>query len=178
MRFAVSVQDVAGVDRSAAVLYASGDQVNFVVPTATAAGPGTITVTTVDGRQLSAPVLIQTVAPSLFTVAAGIAAAYAVQVAPDGTQTIEPVSAPLSLNQPGQVYLTLFGTGFDAASRLPAAATVQGVSVSVTDAGPQGTAGLDQVNLLLPTSLAGTGVAAVSVTIGGAMANTVYITIQ
>jgi len=92
---AVSVQDVAGVDRS---LYASGDQVNFVVPTATAAGPGTITVTTVDGRQLSAPVLIQTVAPSLFTVGAGIAVAYAVQVAPDGTQTIEPVSAPLSLN--------------------------------------------------------------------------------
>jgi uncharacterized protein (TIGR03437 family) len=42
---AVSVQDVTGVDRSAAVLYASGDQVNFVVPTATAAGPGTITVT-------------------------------------------------------------------------------------------------------------------------------------
>jgi len=55
---------------------------------------------------------------------------------------------------------------------------MQGVSVSVTYAGPQGAAGLDQVNLLLPTSLSGTGVAAVSVTIGTTVANTVHITMR
>jgi uncharacterized protein (TIGR03437 family) len=54
-----------------------------------------------------------------------------------------------------------------------------GVSVPVTYIGPQGTyAGLDQINLALPQSLAGTGVASVSVSAGGNVSNTVFVTIK
>jgi uncharacterized protein (TIGR03437 family) len=53
---------------------------------------------------------------------------------------------PIDLNQPGQVYLILFGAGFDTASVASTAVTVQGVSVPVQYAGPQlSFAGLDQI---------------------------------
>jgi hypothetical protein len=56
-------------------------------------------------------------------------------------------------------YLSLYGTGFAQASTSASSCTVGGVNVSVTYAGPEiQIAGLDQVNLLLPASLAGTGV--------------------
>jgi uncharacterized protein (TIGR03437 family) len=184
---AIVLQDSSGVSRSPTLLYLSRSQINFLVPAATSLGPATLTVY-ISGKQLSAQVQIAAVASSLFTVGAGIAAAYAVQVAPGGAQTVEPVftgqgsniaDAPVSVTQPGQVYLTLFGTGFDAASPGTASGTVQGVRVPVTYAGPQpNSSGLDQVNLLLPPSLAGTGLAGISVSIGGAASNTVYVTIQ
>jgi uncharacterized protein (TIGR03437 family) len=185
---AIMVQDSSGTSRSATLLYLSNTQINFLVPAGTAPGPATVTVYTPVNRQLSAQVQIATVAPSLFTVGAGIAAAYAVQVAPGGAQTVEPVFtdqggniavAPLNVNQPGQLYLTLFGTGFDAASLGATSATVQGVNAPVTYAGPQpDSSGLDQINLLLPPSLAGTGLAGVLVSVGGAVCNAVYVTIQ
>ena len=118
----------------------------------------------------------------------GIAAAYVIQVAPDGSQqaqfvfttqsgSISPL--PINLNTPGQVFLILYGTGFDAVGSGSVIATVQGVSVPVTYAGPQlQIPGLDQVNLLLPPSLAGQSLSSVVLTIGGVVTNTVYITIQ
>ena len=87
---AVTVQDSSGANRSATLLYLSSTQINFLVPAATALGPATVTIDAA-GRQLSAQVQIAAVAPSLFTVGASIAAAYAVQVAPGGAQTVEPV---------------------------------------------------------------------------------------
>jgi uncharacterized protein (TIGR03437 family) len=124
----------------------------------------------------------------LFTVGdTGIAAAYVTQIV-GNTQTTEPVfnvqsgsivSVPIILNSGGQAYLILFGTGFDAASAASTVANVQGINAAVTYAGPQQLfPGLDQVNILLPLTLAGTGVASVVLTIDGSEANTVYITIQ
>ncbi len=56
-------------------------------------------------------------------------------------------------------YLSLYGTGFAEASMSASSCTVGSVNVSVTYAGPEiQIAGLDQVNLLLPASLAGAGV--------------------
>jgi uncharacterized protein (TIGR03437 family) len=185
----VLVHDSAGATREAQVYYASPGQANFVIPTATALGAATILVTSPDGAQSSTQVQIVPVAPALSTEGtAGIAAAYAIRVAPDNTQTILPVFTaqggsvtltPIDLSQPGSVYLLLFGTGFDAARVPSTAVNIRGISAPVQYAGPQlSFAGFDQIGVLLPPSLAGSGIDAVQVTIGGKQANTVYISIQ
>jgi uncharacterized protein (TIGR03437 family) len=185
----VTVEDSAGASRLAPLFLVSPGQINFLVPAATAAGPATITVAGGGGKPVSATASIAPAAPSLFTEGtAGIAAAYVTTVAPDGTQTTEFVftsqsgsiaAAPIDVTAPGQVYLILFGTGFDSVSASSASVTVQGVPGKVTYAGPQSqVAGLDQVNVLLPPSVAGTGLASVVLTVGGTAANTVYVTIQ
>ena len=183
----VTVTDSAGASRAAPLFYVSPGQINFLVPAATAPGAATVTVNSGTGK-FSAPVQIAALAPSLFTVGSGIAAAYVIQVAPDGGQqtqlvftsqsgTIAPL--PIQVNTGSQVFLILFGTGFDAIGAGAVQATVQGVSVPVTYAGPQPQIpGLDQVNLMLPSSLAGQGLSSVVLSIDGLVANTVYVTIQ
>jgi uncharacterized protein (TIGR03437 family) len=190
----VTVKDSAGVSRPATELFASATQVNFLVPAATATGPATVTVTTMSGKQLSTQTQIATVAPALFSVGPDIAAAYTVNVAPGGAQTITPVYAnlsygeqyptmivpfPIGLSLPGQTYLILFGTGFDAATAASTTVVIQGISLPVTYAGPQPSIpGPDQVNVLLPPLLEGTGVAMVSISVGGSVSNQVFVTIQ
>ncbi len=186
---AVLVHDSTGATHSAPVYYASAGQVNFVIPAAIALGTATVTITSGDGHQSATKIQIVPLAPALSTVGtAGIAAAYAIRVNPDLSQTILPVFpaqgnnvtlTPIDLSQPGQVYIILFGTGFDAASEASTVVTIQGVSVPVQYAGPQlSFAGLDQIGVLLPPSLAGSGVDTVQVTIDGKAANSVYISIK
>jgi uncharacterized protein (TIGR03437 family) len=184
----VTVQDSTGAGRLATLYFASSNQVNFVVPFATAPGPATVTVNgAVSSNPLAAQVQIAALAPALFSVGSGIAAGYGVRVFGGGATATVPfftgtsgniVTAPIDLTPPGQVYLTLFGTGFDAAAAFTTVATVQGVSAPVTYSGPQASSGIDQLNLILPQSLAGTGVASISVSIGGKTLNTVYVTIR
>ena len=58
-------------------------------------------------------------------------------------------------------------------------AFVAGVSVPVAYAGPQGSfAGLDQINITLPQSLAGTGEASVYLIADGQMSNVGSLKIQ
>jgi uncharacterized protein (TIGR03437 family) len=188
-RTSVTIQDSAGAKRPATLFYASPGQVNFLIPAATAVGPASVSVTSADGTQASASLQITAVAPSLFTVGTGgIAAAYAVRVSPQKTQTIVPVFtvqagnvvlAPIDLSQPGEVYLVLFGTGFDAATANVALASIQGLTAPVAYAGPQPSfPGLDQVNVLLPPSLTGSGVVSVVLTIAGQPANRVYVAVK
>jgi uncharacterized protein (TIGR03437 family) len=185
----VTVQDSTGASRAAPLYFVSPNQINFIVPPATAAGSATITVMGAQsGKPLTTQAQVTTVAPAIFTVGADIAAAYAAQVSLRGAQTIVPVftggsgsitAAAISLSQPGSVYLSLFGTGFDAANAASTVVTVQGVSVPVTYSGLQGTyAGLDQINLMLPPSLAGTGAASISIAIAGTTSNIVFVAIQ
>jgi uncharacterized protein (TIGR03437 family) len=185
----VTVQDSAGVTRPAQYYYASPRQVNFVIPAATAFGDATVSVTSGDGAQSAAQIQIVPLAPALCTEgSAGIAAAYAIRVAPDNTQTTVPVFAaqgssvtpiPIDLSQPGEVYLLLFGTGFDVASAAATIVNIQGVPAAVEYAGPQlSFAGFDQIGVLLPPSLAGSGLVSVQVTIGGQQANRVYVAVQ
>jgi len=184
----VSVKDSAGVSQLAPLYFVSPSQVNFILPEEIAAGIATVTVS--GGalvKPLAAQVQIAPVAPTLFSVGSGIAAGYGVRVASGVGQTSVPVfesqsgtivAAPIDVALPGQVYLTLYGTGFEQAAAFPTVVSVQGVSVPVTYAGPQESAGLDQLNFILPASLAGTGVASVVVTVGGASSNVVYVMIQ
>ena len=122
----------------------------------------------------------------------GVAAGLAVLAQPDGTQTWQYVfpqgcapgscvAAPLDMAAAGsRLYLELFGTGIRGRSSLAAvSATIGGVSVPVEYAGPvAGLTGLDQVNLAVPTSLAGRGEVAVLLTVDGKQTNPVSVSFK
>ncbi len=76
------------------------------------------------------------------------------------------------------MYLSLFGTGIRGAAGAVSVA-IQGVNAPVLYAGPQGGfAGLDQVNVVVPQTLAGSGMVSVVLTAAGVAANQVTIAIQ
>jgi uncharacterized protein (TIGR03437 family) len=122
----------------------------------------------------------------------GVAAAIALRVKSDGSASYEPVSqfdaalgryvaAAVELGAEGDhVYLLLFGTGIRSADS-PASmkATVGGVEAQVTYAGAQGGfAGLDQINVRLPRSLAGRGEVDVNLMVDSRAANAVRIHVR
>jgi uncharacterized protein (TIGR03437 family) len=161
----VSVQDQTGAVGQAEIYYASPGQVNFVLPAGLEAGAGIVTIKTADGQSVSTEIQIAPVAPTLFILEpSGIPVGYAVQVSADNVQTIEAIfteqggivqEVPIDVSS-GEVYLVLFGTGFDSA--IGAGAQIYPTSLTVTYAGPQSQfPGLDQINILLPKSLAGSG---------------------
>lgn len=85
----VSVQDAAGTLRLGQLFYVGPEQVNFVIPAATATGPALVTLTSGSGATATATVDIASVAPSIFTMPGGmVAAATSVRVAASGAQTI------------------------------------------------------------------------------------------
>jgi uncharacterized protein (TIGR03437 family) len=89
------------------------------------------------------------------------------------------LETPIAFGGPGDtVYLVLYGTGIRYRSSLSAVSvTVGGSSTVVEYAGLQGTyVGQDQINAVLPQSLAGAGQVNVVVTVDGATANTVKVT--
>jgi uncharacterized protein (TIGR03437 family) len=189
----VSFTDASGATTLAPLIYVSPEQLSFQVPPNVATGTAQVTVTSGAGTETASNVQIAKVAPGLFTLNnSGLAAAYATRaVAGPGTLVeLEPayqpgpegnfIPLPISLGASGDnVVLTLYGTGFDAATAATTTATVNGVSTSVLFAGSQMQyTGLDQLNLQLPHSLAGSGNVDILVTINGVQANLVQITIQ
>ena len=187
----VSIVDSANKSFAAPLLYVSPTQVNFLMPTGVASGTAQVTVTAADGTKSTGTVQIAPVAPGIFTLNnAGLAAAYVVRVAADGTQAAQNVYSvnsagaivanPISMGaSTDRVYLVLFGTGLQAASTSGVTATVAGGKATVLFAGPGGGfAGLDQVNLLLPSSLAGKGNVNIQISASGIPANPVQVTIQ
>ena len=102
---------------------------------------------------------VQRVAPALFTASAngqGVAAALAIRVERDGSQTSVAVSRcsgpilcvaePMEVSDDRPVYLSLYGTGIRSGSAITV--SIGGTPVPVTYAGAQGEfAGLDQINV-------------------------------
>jgi len=185
----VNILDSKGVTTPAPLFFVSAGQVNFLVPTGVATGNATITITSGDGKISSGRETIATVAPGLFVLnSAALAAADVITVTANGTQVPgnsyqvvngAVVPLPINVGTPNQqVFLVLFGTGISGRSSLAnVSVSIRGVSLPVVFAGPQGDAGLDQVNVLLPASLAGSGDTALSITVDGAISNTVHVTI-
>jgi uncharacterized protein (TIGR03437 family) len=153
-------------------------------------------VATIDEKGVSTgAVEIQRVAPGLFSANAdgrGVAAAVALKVATSGAQTSQLtfqcgatrgscVSLPIDLGgETDQVILLLFGTGIRGRSALDqVSTTIGGVTAEVLYAGLQGDfAGLDQVNVRLPRSLARRGEVNVLLRVEGKAANIVTVNIQ
>ena len=193
--YSAASDGLGAVAPAAALLYVSASQINFQVPVAAAAGPATITVTNGTNSQSVANIQISAVAPGLFTLNPfGLAAAGALVVSANGTQTFGDVytvgangvavAKPINLGgATDAAYLTLYGTGLQAAQAGNVSVTINGVTAPVLYAGPQGTfPGLDQVNVSIPASLVGAGNRNVQLTVSGAAAgvaaNPVQITIQ
>ena len=191
----VRVTDSAGVQRLAPLFFVSPDQINYLVPDGTSAGPATVAVSNGDQVVATGSVQIVPVAPGLFSANAsgtGVAAAVAVKFSAGGSETFDLVfqcgSTPFSCvplpvdlgDESDQVFLLLFGTGIRNRSMLGAVtANVGGTDVPVEYAGPQGTfLGLDQVNLRLPRTLLGRGEADIVLTVDGSAANTVTVNIR
>ena len=174
----IMVTDSAGVQRPAPLIYASPTQINFVIPAGTAAGTATFTVTNGATTQ-AATANIQAVAPTLFSAngsGLGVVAATAVSVQPgSNAQTPLPVfecgstgcsSVPIPVSSNGQVYVTLYGTGIRNGQSV--SVTINGTNVPVQFVGPApGFTGLDQLNILLPASLQGSGETDLVLTVDG-----------
>ena len=186
----MTVVDSAGVSRAAPLFYVSPGQVNYALPAGMAAGEAQVTVTAENGTASSANVPVAAVAPGLFTInSSGLAAGGLVRVH-GGVATNEDifqignsgaiVPKPINLGSAGdQVFLILYGTGIRAAGTAGVAVGIGGVFASVSYAGIQGGyTGLDQVNVLLPPSLAGRGDVTIQLTANGIAANPVHVTIQ
>jgi uncharacterized protein (TIGR03437 family) len=187
----VTLSDAAGKQWPAPLLYVSATQVNFLVPAGVATGSARVTIVSGDGTQSSAPVQVAPVAPGLFTLnAENLPAAIAIKYAADGSQQVEQVylvnnagaflASPIDLgSESDQLYLLLFGTGIQAAQTSGVKVTVGATDLPVTFAGPQGFfVGLDQVNVLLPHALQGSGDVTLRLTAAGLPANTVRLTIK
>ncbi len=189
----VTVTDALGVARLAPLSYVSPTQVNYIVPGSTALGQATVTVAN-GGTTSSAAAVIAAIDPGLFLFeGTDIVAAYVQRVNADGSQTVENiytlnssggiVAAPIDLSPASsQVYLVLYGTGLRGHSSASNSVTVTAGSVALpapiyAGAQPQ-YAGLDQIDVLLPQSLAGKGDVVIQVTVDGQAANPGHVTIQ
>jgi uncharacterized protein (TIGR03437 family) len=178
----VSIVDSAGVSRMASLFMVSPNQIDFLVPKGTAAGRAIALIRHNGAISMITDFDVDPVAPGLFTAGSSNDAAAVLQrVKADGSQSVELVNGPIDLGpDTDQVYLVLFGTGIRGRSGI--AAVTAGISdqpLTVTFAGPQGVLdGLDQVNLLLPRSLAGSVRQDVTLTVDGYDANKVSITLR
>ena len=191
----VRVRDANGVERLAPLFFVAAGQINYLLPTGTANGITTITVTSGDGTVSLGRMTLATVVPGLFAANAngqGVAAANALRVKADGAQIYEVVATydaaqqrytplPINLGPEGeQVYLVLYGTGARRFSNLASVlARVGGVDVAVPYVGAvEGLAGLDQLNVRLPHELKGRGLVDFAVSVDGKTSNVLQLRIK
>jgi uncharacterized protein (TIGR03437 family) len=189
----VKITDAAGVDHQVGLYFASPTQVNLLIPSDVPLGSVRVTVTNSTGDSFPIVTAATSTAPGLFSANAdghGIAAAQVVRVFPDGTFAIENVAkldaaqkvfvaAPISFGSE-QLFLTLYGTGIrHTPGQNSVTCTINGQSVPILFAGAQPTfTGLDQINVTLPRTLAGTGLATVVVQVDGQTSNSVNVVFQ
>jgi endoglucanase len=177
----VQLTDSSGNVSLAPLLFVSPGQINYQVPSGVAAG--VVKATVLNGTTTVATGLleVQSIAPTIFTAneqGTGVPAALIQRVHPDGTYDYEGVASPIAFNG-DSLYLLLYGTGFDGASKSGTTVTVGETSTTVTYSGPApGFSGEDQIDAALPSSLAGAGQVIVSVTVNQLTANAVTIAFQ
>jgi uncharacterized protein (TIGR03437 family) len=167
----------AGGNYAATVAFVSPLQATIVTPVNVPAGPATLKVVT-SGRTISTSILVGSADPGLFTADGsghGAPAAQVIVVHADGTQEDpQPASSPIDTSDAVSVYLVLYGTGIRHAGTVTC--SVGGQAVAVQYAGVQGSSdGLDQVNVLLPSTLKGRGAVPLIVTADGHDSNTVTL---
>lgn len=189
------VKDSLGTERNAPLFFASPTQVNFLVPVGTAIGPATLIATNSDGILSVTKTEIATVAPSLFSASAtgqGLAVAVVQRRKTNGAISYEAtsrfdstlgklVAVPIDLSQPtDQVFLLLYATGIKNRSSLSAVSvSLGGTNAEALFAGATSEfAGLDQINIRLPQSLAGRGTVNIALTVDGQAANSVTVSIK
>ncbi|HEX5226310.1 MAG TPA: hypothetical protein VFW44_01310 [Bryobacteraceae bacterium] len=185
----VSILDVTGYQVQAPVLYASPGLVNYMIPENLALGPATVVVTSGDGTKSIGSITLGDVAPGLFEVnSAGLSASFAACIASNGNQTTvltsqvvsgAVVALPLNLKACKETVLELWTTGLDLVDPTTVHVTIGGTEATLLYAGPQGEfPGVDQVNVVIPQSLAGAGSVPIELSTRGLTSNTVHVTLQ
>jgi uncharacterized protein (TIGR03437 family) len=178
----MTMVDSSNTTYNVGLYFASQQQLTYLVPSNAQPGPATISITSGDGTKTAGVVLISPVAPGIFTanqngsgppvgiaICAGSCAGwpnplgngqFSQYTFANGCAAGSCTPQTLSLGGSSDtVVIELFGTGIRHVSSLAAiTATIAGQSVPVQYAGPQGQyPGLDQVNVQIPHSLAGSG---------------------
>lgn len=188
----VTVRDSQGNEKLAELFFVSPNQINYLMPAGLAEGQAVVTVRNGAGQMRTGSTEIAKVAPGMFTADAsgkGLASAVALRVRSNGQQEFETVAqfdsqqqkfvaAPIDLTVPGeQVYLILFGTGFRHRNSLEdVQVQVENLDVEPLYAGEApGLLGMDQINLLLPKELAGSGEVDVTIKVDGKTANVIKL---
>jgi uncharacterized protein (TIGR03437 family) len=190
----VTIKDSAGSEHAAPLFFVSPTQVNYLVPAGVAEGVATVTITNAAGVVARGLVHIGRVAPAVFSADAsgkGYAAADVQRIRSDGAERYDRVARfdpaqqtyialPIELRADEQAFLVLYGTGLKHRRALSAVkANMGGIATEVLYVGPQGQfAGLDQINLRLPSSLVGRGDVTVELEIDGRLTNPVRIFIK
>jgi uncharacterized protein (TIGR03437 family) len=174
----VALTDRTGGQFEASLLKMSPGRVNYLLPDRLAPGPVIAAITTRQGHQCMDSLYVQLFAPSLFAITPpGVAAAWVTRLRADGSTSVEPVSrfdsetqtivaTPIDLGPTtDQVYLNLIGTGIRNRPDPGAIQIILGAySAPVLYAGPQFLfSGVDQISVLLPHVLAGSGTTAASI---------------
>jgi uncharacterized protein (TIGR03437 family) len=187
----VTLTDGTGASHPASLLFVSPGQINFLTPPGLA-GPATLTVSRLDGGSAAFPVEVALLSPGLFSANAdgrGVAAAVAVRVRGGQIAGSELVfrcdatagacqAVPIDLGPEGdEVILMLFGTGIRHGSA--AFVWIGGHELAPSYFGPQHEfAGLDQVNVPLPRSLAGRGEVEIVLSVDGKASNPVTLQVK
>jgi uncharacterized protein (TIGR03437 family) len=180
----VRLTDSAAAQRLAGLFFVSAGQINYAVPAGVATGVAQVDV--LRGGQVVArgAVSVNPVWPALFTANAsgrGLGAATVVRVLANGQQVFESAANPIDLSRPGErVFLALFGSGLRGRSDLSRVrVTLGGTALNALYAGPvSGFVGLDQLNVELPSSLAGRGQLDLLIYVDGWAANPIQFTIR
>jgi uncharacterized protein (TIGR03437 family) len=184
----VQFTDSAGTSKLAPLLYVSANQVNYQVPDGLAPGIAAVTIGSSTGSAL-----IDALAPGLYSASgtgSGVAAALAALYSTDGMVTPENLvecssagctAVPMSLGNPtDQLIVSLFGTGLRNFSSLQnAMIQIGGAPAQILFVGAQSQyPGLDQINVVVPRSLAGAGEVPIVLTLDGQTANVVTLSVQ
>lgn len=178
----VRLIDNSSNEHFAPLFFVSPGQINYLIPDAVAIGPVQVVVTNSNGVICEGDVQVTIAAPALFTFSANGRGVPIALTTYDGALFDPVINADGSARpvDPGSVwhpnYLTLFGTGLRRATGLRV--RVGGIDVTPMYAGPQGDfAGLDQINVAIPSNLAG-GTIDLLLSGGGMASNTVQLRVQ
>jgi phospholipase C len=173
----VTLKDANGGVFPAQLFYVSPNQVNWLVPKGAASGVATLTLAN-GSTMFTGTAAIASTAPGLYTANLTGQGPAAAQMTNGQTysSTFQCNSAGACMLIPidvtSQPYLILYGTGIRGAAQANVSVKIGNIDAPVTYAGVQGGfAGLDQVNVSLPTTLKGRGQLVVTVTVNGQATN-------
>ena len=188
----ISVADSKGNSLPAPLYYVSFNQIDLIVPPGLAAGKATLTISNGSGTTTTFAMTLGAVAPAIFTAdssGTGAPAAFVATYTGTQSQTTDAFQcggapyacgpATIALAAGTQVYLELFGTGISGTAASNDSATIGGIQATIQYAGPQGGyPALDQVNVLIPASLAQSGLVTLQLIVGGVAANPIQLVLQ
>ncbi len=166
--FTVAGTTVKVNGHAARMYYASPNEVVFIVPDDTVVGPAQVVVTNSEGIASQAEVMISAAAPGLFTVDGdGRGEGIILDADKLTAGPFDPAS--------GSLRLSIFATGVRHAANV--SVTINGTPTTVETVARAGLAGLDEIHLLLPPQLRGTGPATLIVDADGVRSNPASVAI-